>query len=399
VISRRLFFWSSLWVLAAGCALTPAQAQNPNFAFSNLIDRDHSNFVFLGTPSMGPTGTVVFSGATSSSEPESVYAIVNGVGSPVTVVAPSPTFFRIGSGTASVNAAGTFVFSVYHSGGGSEIYRTDTPGGPYTSVATSPNDRMNDVDTSITAYGRVVYVEESPFEARGVYTVADGTRTAVALEGALFASISGRAVINDEKMIVFGATLKGSGVAGLFAVPSQGGTSTAVIKNTGSFDSFASGHGNHPALNASGAVAFHATLDNGENGIYLGHVDGRAPVTILDSTGPLQLFGDPAIGPQGQLAFVAITDTGRTSLYYADGQSAQLLLTYGDPLFGGTFSSGNFGSTAFADDGRLAFQYNLTNGNSGIGLISIPEPASWTLALGALLVLGSRRHRYPRATS
>lgn len=58
-----------------------------------------------------------------------------------------------------------------------------------------------------------------------------------------------------------------------------------------------------PSINNAGTVAFSATLDNGDAGVFTG-AGGRTS-TVADSNGPFSLFFDPVINNVGQTAYVA----------------------------------------------------------------------------------------------
>jgi hypothetical protein len=376
-----LFLWSSS---------APLRAEVPQFAFTNIIERSAGGFVGLGVPSMGTNGIIVFSATNDINEPESCFAIIDGFSMPVLIAGPSPAFTRIGSQTGSVNAFGTFVFSANLSNFGSGIFRTTSPGGPFTEVATSSTGQLGETRAAINASGTIAYVDDGLF-SDALYAVnASGSQTLVANSATTFSVISGQVALSDDGTAVFGATLRSNGVKGLFAASTAGGGILTVADTAGVFSSF----NGAPTVNARGDVAFQATLDDQTSGVYLGSVNGAPPVTIIDSTGPLQVFGQPALGSDGSLAFVGISDEGTTSLYWGNRDGVHRLLTYGDSLFGSTFSTGVFGSAGFAEDGRIAFAYTLSDGRSGIGMMTpVPEPTSGSL-VASVLLLGAARRRH-----
>jgi hypothetical protein len=94
-------------------------------------------------------------------------------------------------------------------------------------------------------------------------------------------------------------------------VTGNGGPLTTVADTRGAYSFFGF---RPPSLNNSGDVAFHATLDEGTSGIFLGpdHVADRVIVTgdTLDGAIVQNLtFCEEGLSDSGELAFIASSRT------------------------------------------------------------------------------------------
>ena len=65
-----------------------------------------------------------------------------------------------------------------------------------------------------------------------------------------------------------------------------------------------------PQINASGQVAFEATLDTGEMGIFAVNAAGAPVTTVATATGQYNAVYNPSLNASGQIAFTALTSTG-----------------------------------------------------------------------------------------
>ena len=106
---------------------------------------------------------------------------------------------------------------------------------------------------------------------------------------------------------------------GLFL--SHGGTITTVVDDTGAFVSF----GFAPAVNAHGEVAFEGTTRAGLVGIFTGGNPRRDRVIAigdeLDGSTVRDLSTSAfrtSLNNNGQIAFTALLEDGRTGVYRAD---------------------------------------------------------------------------------
>ena len=89
-----------------------------------------------------------------------------------------------------------------------------------------------------------------------------------------------------------------------------------------------------PSINASGLVAFQATLDGGGSGIYKGN--GGSLTTVAVSAGePFSSFGGGGtpINNSGTVAFLGNLDAGGNGIYKGDGGGPLTTITLAAPTF------------------------------------------------------------------
>jgi hypothetical protein len=139
------------------------------------------------------------------------------------------------------------------------------------------------------------------------------------------------------------------------------GQSTTVLYPAGSGTEFST-FGN-PVIDDAGRVAFFATLQDGDSGIFSG--DG-GPVTTHAQTGGgiLSLSDAPALNNAGEVAFIA-NFSGNVSVLFA-GDGSQAAIGTGDALGGSTVTELHFFRQGLNDSGQLAFMARLADGTSGI---------------------------------
>jgi hypothetical protein len=105
------------------------------------------------------------------------------------------------------------------------------------------------------------------------------------------------------------------------------------------------------------------------------------------------------INDAGGVAFASDTE-GVNGIYTGANLATDGVIRVGDPLFGSTLAAFSFGPDGLDDLGRIAFSYQLANGNTGIAIATpVPEPASAaTLSIGtiALAIWSMCRQRLRR---
>ena len=145
-----------------------------------------------------------------------------------------------------------------------------------------------------------------------------------------------------------------------------------------------------PAVNNAGQVLFGAAL---------GTIDTTDGLYLYDGTGPLTQIariGDPT--PDGAATFTNFNS--RPSLN--DSLGLVNVIREGDAFLDSTILRLNFGEqiredeySGFNDLGEVAFAYTLVNGDSGIAIWTVPEPATGVLLLPGLMLFTRRaRHRH-----
>ena len=73
---------------------------------------------------------------------------------------------------------------------------------------------------------------------------------------------------------------------------------------------------------------------------------------------------------------------------------ADKVIAIGDPLFGSTVTELDFDYDALNDHDQIAFAYRLANDQTGVAVVTVPEPgAAAALLLTAAAVVTARRRR------
>jgi hypothetical protein len=148
---------------------------------------------------------------------------------------------------------------------------------------------------------------------------------------------------------------------------------------------------NHPSISDNGTVTFLSTLDDNSQGLFMGN---GGPVTTIGTTaGPYSGFINSAINSSDQFVFFAGVDTsqgGGRGLFTGPNPVTDKIIRTGDALFGSTLTDMEF-FHGLNDNGDVAFKYILANGQQGIALATVPEPAS--LSLLGLMLIAARRAR------
>jgi hypothetical protein len=185
----------------------------------------------------------------------------------------------------------------------------------------------------------------------------------------------GATAINDSGEIVFRGILPGRN-EGIFTIDSSlngkkkdedvsaGPARVTDIVDTLNHDFFGFGD---PVINNAGIVAGFSTNTAGLE-ILSGSAKG-----ITSRTNPSSSFADlehPSINNRGAVAFSVLEANGAQGIFVelTGGASPIAVLQSGDPLFGSTVMGVHVGRFAFNDRLRLAFEYELADGRSGIAV-------------------------------
>ena len=214
----------------------------------------------------------------------------------------------------------------------------------------------------------------------GIFAGAPGAVQAVALQGNAAPaggnySSFGFPVISTSGQLAFNANLTGgSAASGIFA-GATGSVQTVALQGNaapagGNYSSLSG-----PVINASGQVAFPANLTGGSatNGIFAGTVGALQPIALQGSAAPAggiySTLSGPALNASGQLAFFATLTGGSSTQGIFSGTSGSLQT---DALQGllapggnGAIYSSLLGPTLFNDVGEVVFSANL----SGTGVV------------------------------
>ncbi|AFZ33260.1 hypothetical protein Glo7428_4831 [Gloeocapsa sp. PCC 7428] len=246
------------------------------------------------------------------------------------------------------------------SGGGNT---TIVDGSPINHIFFSPT--INNSNTK--SFIGVFYSPDYAQSYTGVFTENNGKITTIVDSNREFGYFS-HAKLNDQGAIVFNALLDTT-EAGIFV--NQNGKTTTIASSRDRFSNFNAGFRtvgtdgpasafSVPSINDAGTVAFHATLDTGATGIFLGR--GKGTVKVADSTGRFRSFSSPAINNNGTVAFLAQLNNGKHGIFKK--RRDREVETYIDDS--GPFSF--FQSIpALNDQGQIAFlAYLHAGGGSGI---------------------------------
>jgi hypothetical protein len=116
----------------------------------------------------------------------------------------------------------------------------------------------------------------------------------------------------------------------------------------------------------------------------------------VDSSGPFAFFfTEPSINDSGMVAFLGGLDSGGFGIF-AGPDPADEVIRLGDQLLGSTVTRLILHPDGFNDSGKIAFQYFLANGLTGIALATpraTPEPGTLALLGLGMLGLGFTRRR------
>jgi uncharacterized repeat protein (TIGR01451 family) len=149
-----------------------------------------------------------------------------------------------------------------------------------------------------------------------------------------------------------------------------GYTFSLIADDTGTIASFLA-----PSINNNGAVAFVATLDDGNRSVF---TTAPGALTAVASTagGSFVQFGSRApLTDDGSVVFRAFPPTGGTAIYQAPGDGGELA-----PVAVPDASYGGFGEPSVSPAGRVAFRASLVSGSEsilagqvGIGLFTVAD--------------------------
>ncbi|MBD2776866.1 DUF7453 family protein [Iningainema tapete] len=88
--------------------------------------------------------------------------------------------------------------------------------------------------------------------------------------------------------------------------------------------------------------------------------------TIVDNNGSFQRLGSPAINNQGNIAFTATINNGERGIFTGTNPITDKVIATGDPLAGSTVINLNFLKSGFNNNGEIAFFAQLANGTTSI---------------------------------
>lgn len=255
---------------------------------------------------------------------------------------------------------------------------------------TGPNpdtDRIDGEAPAVDAADNVVALV-GVGDDRGIFR---GATPLVTAQGTF--DLFARPALNDTGTVAFRVQFD-DGDTGVYTVPLVGGPVTTVAETDGPFSGFKL----NVAINDAGDVVFQAGLDalpgEFESGIFTG--PNPATDTVVDTSGPFVLLGDPAITENGSVLFwgaLAASAGGGGGIFSGPDPVADKVIRTFDPLFGSQVGNVNMRSEGYSN-GRIAFSYALTDGREGVAIAFAPEPAGAAgAAAAACILLGAFRAR------
>lgn len=379
----KLRVLAAIFLLAVCIGQTFAEdPQNLRFKFVNVADSTQGLSAFSKFPAINDPGAVAFV-ATSSDGKQGVFGWQEGT--ITTIASESGGLLTSFGDDVAINAGGVVGYDANLTSGVNEraIFTSD---GEWTKTIVDTNEQgligRFLGSPSINASGRVAFFAERKNRSLAVFT-GDGEALTVLADttNSNFASF-GDAAINNSGEVVFLGFLKdfSPGVFIARAVKDRtnsvddatGVTITAVADPSSPAFSDPGVSFEDPVINARGIVADVAFLSNGNLSVFTGNSRGLTLRT--DPNSPFLTNSEhPSINNRGAVAFSADEATGAQGIFVelTGGASPIAVLQTGDSLFGSTVTAVSLGRFAFNDHFRLAFEYELQDGRSGIAVASL----------------------------
>jgi hypothetical protein len=277
------------------------------------IAEDQKRFVFIGSnPSINDSGQVSFAARLDGGNKDDTEAILRGEGKKLTIIASTADEFAFFGFDTSLNNSGEVAFAAELDNGDEGLFSGSgsKKGGLTTHYLTSTSDfDGSDSRPSINNLGDIAFVESIDF-VRGIFVGQEGDFTEIAAPEPSDPSIGYRTpMLNDAGTAAFQRSFTDEATQEFVEqiVTGNGGPLTVVADTR---DEFAFFGFRPPSINNDGEVAFHATLDDGTSGSFVGSdpVADRVIATgdTLDGSIVQNLvFCEEGLSDSGELAFVA----------------------------------------------------------------------------------------------
>jgi len=352
------------------------------YVFSNVADSSGALNFNPGSsrPSINSTGTAAFVAGVDAGGT----GIFTGNGGGVTTVLTSQGSPFASFNRPQISSTGAIAFVGFPDAAGSGVYIRS--GGTTTTVSDFSGPMASYFsDVGINSSGTVVFGGEQDNSDRGIFTGNGGSVATAANTTGQFDAFGSSPSINTSGAVAFRASRDTSG-SGVYRA-TAGGTLTPIATTDGG--TFA-GFNEAPSINDSNRVAFVGT-----EGVYTG--DGGALTTVVTLSGTsFSGFSAVNINNVGGVAFLASLDNGQAGLFTGSDPVNNKIVTTGEDLFGSPLVDLRVGPKFLNDAGQTAFYFQLEDGRNGVAIASlIPEPGSLALLVsaGAGLTLSRRRRR------
>jgi hypothetical protein len=284
------------------------------------IAEDQKRFVFIGSnPSINDSGQVSFAARLDGGNKEDTEAILRGDGKKLTTIASTADEFAFFGFDTSINNSGEVAFAAELDNGDEGLFSGSgsKKGGVTTHYLTSTSDfDGSDSRPAINNLGDIAFVESIDF-ARGIFVGQEGDFTEIAAPESSDPSIGyGTPMLNDAGTAAFQRSFTDEATQEFVEqiVTGNGGPLTVVADTR---DEFAFFGFRPPSINNDGEVAFHATLDDGTSGIFVGSDPLADRViatgdTLDGSTVQNLTFCEEGLSDSGELAFIAMFEDPAT---------------------------------------------------------------------------------------
>jgi len=372
---------AAVFLLVVSACTAFAQApQKTHIRFANVADSTQGLAQFSQFPALNNRGAVAFV-ATQSGTQGIFKWDDRGL---KTIVSTTDARFSLFTDDVVINASGVVGFRAILTTGrrAAGIFTSD--GSDLKTIVNSTDQGLSGPSMgapSINAAGTVAFqAARSGLASTIIFTGNGGPLTTVLdVLNSNFRSF-GAVAINNSGQIVFGALQKDRS-AGIFLITQEsdetgkdGGPSGPAnvidIVDTHNPDFFQFGD---PVINDAGIVADFAGV---VAGVEIFSADAKGVTPRTDPASPIFAdFEHPSINNRGAVAFSTFETNGGQGIFVelTGGASPVAVLQTGDTLFGSTVTAVSVGRFAFNDHFRLAFEYELEDGRSGIAVAHLQD--------------------------
>ena len=277
------------------------------------IAEDPKRFRFIGfNPSINDSGQVSFAARLDGGKKEDTEAILRGEGRKLTTIASTADEFAFFGFDTSINNSGAVAFTAELDNGDEGLFSGSggKKGGVTTHYLTSTSEfDGSDSRPAINIIGDIAFVDSIDF-ARGIFVGQEGDFTEIVAPDPSDPSTGyGTPTLNDAGTAAFQRSFTDEATQEFVEqIVTGNGGPLMVVADTR--DGFAFFGFRPPSINNDGEVAYHATLDDGTSGIFVGSdpVADRVIATgdTLDgSIVQILVFCEEGLSDSGELAFVA----------------------------------------------------------------------------------------------
>ena len=386
--------------LSALAGVAPARAATitDNYTFTRLADTYGGHDIFLDA-SINNAGQIVYR-TNLDAGGSGVYRYSGGVTSTVLQSGASQPFSSVGPVT--INGSGAIAFTgTLASNGSRGVFRQSAGGAAITPLYTAPANYSSFDRSHITDAGAGAVVFQANTNAPVTYGVfrGDGSAAATPVTGAGNVQVSANDIAaSSGGTAVFLGTEQVNGVLTLGVYTGDGSAPPArVLDSTGPYEIFS-----NPAMSTNGTVLVSAGPDGGlSNPDAPAHLvriaPGGAAEVIATTESLFDGFGIYAVNAAGNFATYSALDTPSTYGVFAgpDPLRDKVLMT-GDELFGETITLARISKQGLNDHGQIVIRAQTPSGEEMLVLATpVPEPASAAALLtpAAAVMLRRRRRR------